>query len=323
MGALLLALVIGLAVTILRFGATWSIARAPEPTHSYTLIGYWTALNAPSGPLEQPFGIAVAPTGDVYVTDARQRVVHLSAAGGVLGEWGGKGRGPGKFSDPVGIGVGPDRSVYVSDYDQDRIQKFAPDGRFRGAFGKSGDGPGQLDAPGGVAVDREGSLYVTDFYHHRVEEFRDGRFYRAIGHPGRVGDGALHYPTGVAITPLGEIVVADAYNDQLQWFDHAGNPIRRVGHHLFWLWPRRASGTQGFHVPTDAAVGVNRLIHLSDSGNHRIVMLTTDGRFISDWKLRDVKREIYSPEHIAVSPDGSTVYATDLASNRVIVLRVR
>ena len=31
---------------------------------------------------------------------------------------------------------------------------------------------------------------------------------------------------------------------------------------------------------------------------------------------------IYSPEHISVSPDGATVYATDLASNRVLVLAV-
>ena len=78
-----------------------------------------------------------------------------------------------------------------------------------------------------------------------------------------------------------------------------------------------------FNVPTDAAVGVNGLIHVSDSGNHRIVMLTADGLFLSEWKLGDTNHDVYSPEHIAVSPDGSIVYATDLASNRVIVLRVR
>jgi hypothetical protein len=52
---------------------------------------------------------------------------------------------------------------------------------------------------------------------------------------------ALHYPTGVAVTPEGKLLVADAYNYRIQWFDAGGNPIRRVGDHLFWLWPLRTS----------------------------------------------------------------------------------
>ncbi len=147
---------------------------------------------------------------------------------------------------------------------------------------------------------------------------------KVIGTSGRLGLGALHYPTGVAITGQRELLVADAYNYQLQWFDLDvdGQPARRVGYHLFWLWPRPVSSNAGFFVPTDVAVGPDRTIHVADSGNHRVVMLSATGEYQADWVIPDADPNIFSPEHIAASPDGSTVYATDLAGNRVLVLAV-
>jgi hypothetical protein len=38
----------------------------------------------------------------------------------------------------------------------------------------------------------------------------------------------------------GRLLAADAYNYQVQWFDLDGRFLRRVGHHLLWLWPRPA-----------------------------------------------------------------------------------
>lgn len=137
-----------------------------------------------------------------------------------------------------------------------------------------------------------------------------------------MGAGALHYPTGMTVTPQGVLVVADTYNYQLQWFDLEGTPIRRAGYHLFWVWPRPVASSAGFAVPTDAAMGPDGLIHVADSGNHRIVMLSAGGSYVAEWRIPDADPNIYSPEHLAVSSDGSTVYATDLASDRVLVLRV-
>jgi sugar lactone lactonase YvrE len=142
---------------------------------------------------------------------------------------------------------------------------------------------------------------------------------RVIGHSGRLGTGALHYPTGVAVTAHRELLVADAYNYQLQWFDLEGRPLRRAGYHLFWLWSRPTASAAGFYVPTDAAIDPSGVIHVADSGNHRVVMLSPTGEYLAHWQIPNVS----SPEHIAVSSDGSTVYATDLAGNRVLVLNAK
>lgn len=139
---------------------------------------------------------------------------------------------------------------------------------------------------------------------------------------GASGFGDLHYPTGVTVSPDDGLLVADAYNHQLQWFDPGGIPIRRVGYRLFLFWPRSASSRRGFNVPTGVAAGPDGLVHVADSGNHRIVMLTAEGNYVTDWLLPDANPDVFSPEQIAVSADGGTLYATDLASNRIVVLRV-
>lgn len=324
LGAFVL-LAIAFVGALLAWATPWTVRHAASAADSpgYELAGHWDGADVPGGKFDRPNGIAVAPDGDVYVVDARQRVVRLDAAGRFKAEWGREGNGPGEFSNPVDVAVTPDGAVFVSDYDLDRVQKFTADGKYLLQFGRSGAGPGEFDAPAGLAVDGAGAVYVADFYHSRVHRFSgDGTFRAMIGHPGRLGAGALHYPTGLHATAAGSLLVADAYNYQLQWFDAAGRSVRRAGRHLFWLWPRPAASTAGFNVPTGVTAGPDGLIHVADSANHRIVLLSPQGESLAEWRMPDPDPLIHSPGKVAVSPDGRTVYATDFAGNRIIVLRV-
>ena len=51
-------------------------------------------------------------------------------------------------------------------------------------------------------------------------------------------------------------------------------------------------------------------------------MLSREGEYLAEWRIPDADSPVYSPEHLASSTDGSTVYATDLAGNRGLVLSV-
>lgn len=304
-------------------GARWSLATEPPRAAQYELVATWNGDGFPSGKFERPMDIAVAPDGDIYLTSGITRVVHLSATGEFKAEWGKAGKGPGEFSNAFAIAVAPDGSVFVSDYDLDRIQKFTAEGKFLMEFGNSGAGPGQVDSPAGIALDDAGFIYVADFYNHRIQKFAaNGAFVKTIGHSGRIGEGALHYPTGVGIAKSQELLVADAYNYQLQWFASGGRFLRGAGHHLFWLWPRPAAGSKGFNVPTGVAAGPHGIIHVADSANHRVVMLTERGEYLTAWSIPDANSQVYSPEKVAVSADGTRVYATDFGANRVLVLKV-
>jgi DNA-binding beta-propeller fold protein YncE len=72
-----------------------------------------------------PDGVAVAPGGDVYVSDTvNHRVQRFTSAGGFVSKWGTWGLAAGEFNNPFGIAVAPDNSIYISDFHNHRIQKF-------------------------------------------------------------------------------------------------------------------------------------------------------------------------------------------------------
>ena len=93
------------------------------------------AIPAPGdepGAFENPRGIAVGGSGDVYVVDAGNcRVEKFSPIGATLsvfGEYAESPSGPGQFDDPGGVDVDVNGNVYVADTDNDRVQKFSPAG---------------------------------------------------------------------------------------------------------------------------------------------------------------------------------------------------
>ena len=58
------------------------------------------------------------------------RVQVFTKEGKFLFKWGSSGSGDGEFNIPWGIDIDKHGDVYVADWRNDRIQKFAPDGRF-------------------------------------------------------------------------------------------------------------------------------------------------------------------------------------------------
>ena len=109
------------------------------------------------GPFNYPTNVALSPTGEIYVTDGygNARVHKFSPDGRLLLSWGTPGGGPGQFRIPHGIGVSPDGIVFVADRENNRIQIFAPSGRFLHEWR-------DLARPTGVAIDAAGHVYVSE-----------------------------------------------------------------------------------------------------------------------------------------------------------------
>ena len=83
-------------------------------------------------PFNRPTNVAVAPNGELYVSDGygNCRVHRFSAGGELIQSWGDPGTGPGQFNLPHGIWVLPDERVLVADRENDRIQVFSPTGEY-------------------------------------------------------------------------------------------------------------------------------------------------------------------------------------------------
>ena len=83
-------LAIVFAGALFMWSTPWKIPRDASVSASdgYELAGHWDGAEAPGGTFDRPNGIALAPDGDVYVVDARKRVVRLDASGTFKAEWG-------------------------------------------------------------------------------------------------------------------------------------------------------------------------------------------------------------------------------------------
>jgi 6-bladed beta-propeller len=118
---------------------------------------------AGNGPdtFDRPTGVAIAPNGDVFVSDGHlpntygnARIVKFTKDGAFIKSWGHKGSAPGDFNEPHDIFVGglQDR-LYVADRKNNRIQVFDLDGGFIAAWPQFGQ-------PSSVFVGKDDTIYV-------------------------------------------------------------------------------------------------------------------------------------------------------------------
>ncbi|MCL2394766.1 MAG: peptidyl-alpha-hydroxyglycine alpha-amidating lyase family protein [Acidimicrobiaceae bacterium] len=98
--------------------------------------GYTGEMGKPvpraAGPFNHPTNLAVAPSGDYYVSDGygNSRVHRFSEDGDLIQSWGEPGSKQGEFVVPHGVWVHDDGRVFVADRENDRIQIFGPTGEF-------------------------------------------------------------------------------------------------------------------------------------------------------------------------------------------------
>jgi DNA-binding beta-propeller fold protein YncE len=120
-------------------------------------IGGLGTRHHPGRPFSHPSDVAVARSGDVYVSDgyAGSHVHRFSPGGALLATWGGPGDGPGQFTSPHAIAVLSDGRVAVVDRENDRVQLFTPEGTFLAAWRDH-------YKPLGLFADDQDRLYVTD-----------------------------------------------------------------------------------------------------------------------------------------------------------------
>lgn len=162
----------------------------------YVFTQSWGSEGTGPGEFKDPIGVAIGPSGDIYVTDTgNNRIQRFQSDGTFVTGWGERGGNLGQLDRPMHAVFGPDGYLYVAEYLNDRIQVFTEHGKAVRALGTSGSEPGMFDAPGGVAVASNSDVYVADFYNHRAHRLEAGGDVLGIlGSSGRVIGGALHYP---------------------------------------------------------------------------------------------------------------------------------
>ncbi len=113
--------------------------------------------NASRDLFNQPNHVAVAPSGDIYVSDGYQnaRVVQFSSKGQFVRIIGGlKGSQPGQLQLPHGVALDSRGRILINDSDNQRVSVFDKDGRFVETW--------PYPSRGGIAVASDDTVYISD-----------------------------------------------------------------------------------------------------------------------------------------------------------------
>ena len=245
--------------------------------------------------LNQPEGVAVDASGNLYIADTDNNRIRKISPGGIIttvagteiAGFSGDG-GPAtqaQLNHPEGVAVDASGNLYIADTGNNRIRKISPNGIIttvagNGIAGFSGDnGPAsqaQLNQPEGVAVDASGNLYIADTDNDRIREVRtDGVIITIAGRDaGFSGDGGpayraqLNHPEGVAVDASGNIYIADTGNNRIRKISPNGTITTIVG-----------NGTTAIlKAPTGIAVSASGNLYIADTGNNRILVVDPSGR---------------------------------------------
>jgi DNA-binding beta-propeller fold protein YncE len=260
------------------------------------------------GQLRNPYDVAVDPAGRVFVADnSNHRVVRYGPAPRYVyrGRWGSYGSRQGQLQYPRGLAVDASGRTFVASPGGNRIDMFALGGEPLGSFGQSGRVPGQFIRPHGVGADSSGMRAVADAVNGRIQLLRpDGSVAAMFGAPAP-GPTLLPDPVGVAFDDRGLLYVVDQRRSRVLVFNRSGKIIRTIG--------SRGRGPGELLSPSALAVARN-VVYVADTGNGRIVRFSRSGTH-----LGSIGR-FNSIRGVAVTPDGSLVYGSDGATDRITVM---
>jgi sugar lactone lactonase YvrE len=274
----------------------------------YPFVNKWGSHGDSNGQFEEPTGIAIDSSNNVYVSDMdfenccnplHHTVQKFMNDGTFITKWGGNGA----FVNPMGIAIDSSGNVYVADQVHQRIAKFTSDGIFIKDWASSIN-------PTDIAIDSLDNVYVTEMFDSRIAKFTsDGTLIK------RWNTGPIS--RGIAVDSSDNIWVTSANignaNYLVQKFTSDGT--------LLTQW--NSAGTDGVSIPTYNGYGIafdsEGKLFIADTFNHRIQKYETDGALMAQFgNFGTGDGEFNSPHDLAIDSQDK-IFVSDTHNHRVQV----
>ena len=171
----------------------------------------------------------------------------------------------------------------------------------------NGGAAGRMNKPINITIDGDGSKYISDTGRQQVLVFsKEDKFIRAYGKKGQFK------PSDVALTDK-KLFVTDLKGHRIVVLDkllgHKINEIGKVG-----------SKQREFYFPTNLAIGPEKNLYVTDTGNYRVQKYTQDGGFLHQYgSIGSGLGKFARPKGITVDKKGR-LYVVDAAFENIQVI---
>ena len=257
----------------------------------------------------QPVGLAVDSSGNVYVGDTGNHTIRKVTPAGVVTTFAGTAGQTGyvdatgsaaRFFDPLGVAIDTSGNLYVADSSNATIRKITPTGVVSTLAGNPNvtgdtDGTGtsaSFRTPCGVAVDGSGNVYVASGQRHTIRKVTAAGVVTTLAGSGGfngsndgTGSAARFYnPRGIAVDAAGaNVYVADTSDNTIRKVTTAQGVVTTlagIGYYNTLVSYGSLDGTGSaarFSGPNGIAMDGNGDLWVADSGNNAIRKVTTAG----------------------------------------------
>jgi len=260
--------------------------------------------------LNDPYGVYVDASGNIFIADLGNEVVRKISTDGKIATVAGNAPnanftgdgGPATsatLNQPLGLATDPSGNLYIADSFNHRIREVTTDGNINTIAGSSpgfsGDGgpatSAQMNRPFGICFDAAGNLYIADSQNNRIRKVAtDGTMSTVAGNgtAGFAGDGGpatkaqLDRPWDVKVDAAGDLFIADYSNNRIRIVTPDGviNTIAG-GTGPAYTGDGGPATSARLNEPTSIAVDTNGDIYIADSSNNVIRLLTPNGPSVS------------------------------------------